>query len=146
MAGVALRALSPIGPMALDIRVLTQASILLPWRAQWRDPDHQDDVPLKDTRTLKELSCFPRDESREALVMGTQCPRMGAHLRRLQAQTGESPTGEPQGISHLEPQDPALCQGHRGPQDPASVWCPPLGLSVILLSIIFRSSAVFETL
>ena len=126
--------------------VLTQLPILLQQWVPWRDPGHQDDIPLKETRTPKELTCFPRDESREALVMGTQCPRVGAHLRCSEAQTRESTTGEPRGISRHEPQDPVLCQGHRGPQDPASVWCPPLGLSIILMSIIFRSSSVFETM
>ena len=146
MGGVAQRASSPIGPRSLGLQALTQASTLLPWWAQWRDPNHQEDFPLKDTRTLKGLSWVPRDESREALIMGTQRPRVGARLSNTEAQTGESPTGEPRGISHLEPQAPVLCQGHRGPQDPASVPCLPLVLSIILLSIIFRSSSVFKTI
>ena len=98
MAGVALRAPSPIGPRSLDLWVLTQASTLLPWWAQWRDPGHKDDVPLKDTRTLRDLSWVPRNESREALVMGTQLPRAVARLRRVEAQRpGRTPLGSLEG-------------------------------------------------
>ena len=56
------------------------------------------------------------------------------------------PHWEPQRISPLKPQGPVLHQGLRGQQDPASVRCPPLGLSIILLSISIRSSTIFETI
>ena len=73
MAGISLWASSPIGPRVLDLWVLIDI-YSPPMVGQWHDPGHQDDIPLKDTRTPRELSWVPRDESREALLMGTNAP------------------------------------------------------------------------
>ena len=125
MAGIVLRAPSTICPRTLYLWVLTQASTLLPQRTQWRDPGHQDDVPLKDTGTPRELSWVPRDESREALVMGTQCPRAGAHLRHKEAQRlGRVPMGSLEGSVASSPRCQCYARATGVPRIPPLFGAP----------------------
>ena len=59
--------------------------------------------------------------------------------------TQESPTGSLEISVASSPRFHHYARA-TGSQDPASVQCPPLGLRIILLSIIFRSSFVFGTI
>ena len=55
-------------------------------------------------------------------------------------------TVESQGLSFPHTHSPGLCKGQGDPQPPAHGWLPPLRLSVILLSMTFRSSSLFRTI
>lgn len=53
---------------------------------------------------------------------------------------------ESQELSFLHTHSPGFCKGQGYPQPPAHGWPPPLGLSVILLSMTFRSFSLFRTI